>query len=236
MPLVARAPERFLESMEVVFVGSFNPAIFHPEWFLRHGLVATANKPEQADRPPGRVVVTDEVTQVELDEIVLTCDRNRLSFSVSNPSRFPQLRALAESPLRFLPHTPLKALGFNRLAHWKLQSEGYWHTIGHTLAPKELVWNRLLKAPGMGSIRIESDLYSEDPHPYTITVIAEPSKRHKPGLFLSVNMHFDLSRGPDNRSPVENALTILQEKTEEAEQWADKASQAIFEAIPYNEL
>ena len=28
------------EGIALVFLGSFNPAIFQPEWFMRHGLIA----------------------------------------------------------------------------------------------------------------------------------------------------------------------------------------------------
>jgi hypothetical protein len=34
------APDPFSESLNVVLVGSFNPAIFQPEWFVRQKLIS----------------------------------------------------------------------------------------------------------------------------------------------------------------------------------------------------
>jgi hypothetical protein len=49
------------QGIDVVLVGSFNPAIFHPQWFLRHGLIGE----EEAD-PQGVKVVSADVTEIRV--------------------------------------------------------------------------------------------------------------------------------------------------------------------------
>lgn len=55
-----------IEGISVVFLGDFNPAIFHPEWFARHGLIS---EPDLKDSIAE--VVTGQVALVKLGGIRL---------------------------------------------------------------------------------------------------------------------------------------------------------------------
>ena len=37
------------EGLDVIVVGSFNPAIFHPEWFLRHNLIGDQDSKDDVE-------------------------------------------------------------------------------------------------------------------------------------------------------------------------------------------
>jgi len=57
MSSATRTPEA--EGLDVVLVGSFNPAIFHPEWFFRQGIVAEQDAKEAIIQDGGRNKLRD---------------------------------------------------------------------------------------------------------------------------------------------------------------------------------
>lgn len=64
------------EGLEVVVIGSFNPAIFHPEWFLGQKFIAE----EEAKSSEEQLnVVGREVTDIQLCGMKLLCLHDRLS-------------------------------------------------------------------------------------------------------------------------------------------------------------
>ena len=77
----------------MVVVGSFNPAIFHPEWFLRQKLIG------DQDAKDGQVkVVSSEFTDVQLCGLKLFCMSERLSLGTSNISQAARLQDLHVAP------------------------------------------------------------------------------------------------------------------------------------------
>ena len=165
-------------------VGSFNPAIFHPQWFIRHELIGE----EEAD-PHGVKVVSSEVTEIRISEIRLVCIGDRLTLGTQNIAYEEKLRDLAEGILSLLLHTPIRACGINPSAHYQLENVDYWHKIGHTLAPKELIWNDLFVTPGLKNLTIQSKASPQDLNEVNVTVA--PSARFNQGLLIYVNSHFD---------------------------------------------
>jgi hypothetical protein len=178
-----RTPEA--EGLEVVVVGSFNPAIFHPEWFLRQDLIGDQDAKDAATK-----VVSRNVTDVELCGIRLVCIPERVVLSTSNISQAPRIQDLLVRILMLLPHTPVSACGINPWAHYRVSSTDYWHKIGHTLAPKDLIWKDLFKSPGMLSLTIQEPRAGEFPGQINVTV--EPSLTFAPGILVKSNYHYGL--------------------------------------------
>lgn len=171
--------------MNVVLVGSFNPSIVQPYWLASKGLV----KPEEAEHADVEVI-SRELVSFRLPEslgIQVTLDRFQIA-EASAPSR-ELLRDLAEGVLRYLPETPLAAMGINHNYHYRVATEDAWHAFGHHVAPKEM-WEGVLREPGTRSLILQG--VRPDEYAGRVIVQIEPSLRVHPGIFVALNDHFQL--------------------------------------------
>ena len=180
MSNVTRTPEA--EGLDVVLVGSFNPAIFHPEWFFRQGLIAEQDALEAKIQD-----VSGEITVAQLCGLRLQCVGDRFSLGTNNVSLAERMQDLILQTFTLLSHTPITACGINPRVHYSVVSTDYWHKIGHTLAPKEPVWNDLFEQPGMQSLTIKAPRTGEFPGEINATV--EPSMKFPPGIYVRANYY-----------------------------------------------
>jgi len=145
-------PEPDISGANVVLIGSFNPKIFQPEWFLRQNLLPESEA-EEADIK----VIHPEVCQFETERFVIQVTSERF-IAASKASTNPEpLRDLVLGAFFILEHTPVTAMGLNRQMHFQMNSESEWNKIGDRLAPKEGWTGVLGDKPGMLSLIIQSD-------------------------------------------------------------------------------
>jgi hypothetical protein len=201
MSIGNRTPEA--EGLQVMVIGSFNPAIFHPEWFLRQKLVGEEDaKQAQVD------VVGREVTDIQLCGMKLLCLDDRFSLGISNISHAARLQDFLLQIFALLPHIPITACGINPYAHYLVGDTEYWHKIGDTLVPKELVWKELFKErPGMQSLTIKVLRKGDFPGEVNLTV--EPSAKFNPGIFIRSNYHYPVTSGAVHSGASELILKFL---------------------------
>ncbi|MDL5156023.1 hypothetical protein [Actinomycetospora termitidis] len=171
-----------IEAASIVLAGSLNPGIFHPQWFARHDLIRSAEAEEAQE-----VLVTAEYSRFETEWFSIEVLPDRMSLLTQLSPYYPLLRDLALSIIQILPHTPIQAVGLNRSAHYELDNEELWHSVGHRLAPKD-VWNDILKSPGTRRLTVQGE--RPDTHKGMILVTVEPSLRLGHGLFVDINDHF----------------------------------------------
>jgi hypothetical protein len=174
----------------VVAVGSFNPAIFHPQWFVRHGLIR-----EQEGADAKLHVTHNEAAIFSTSWFLLQSTKDQFVLASEDPTKTLPLRDLAMSTFALLEHTPIRAYGFNRYAHFKMESEAAWHELGHFLAPK-LAWEGVLEKPGLRSLVIQgtrAGLAAD-----VVFIHVEPSLKINPGVFVHVNPHrgFEVDKLP----------------------------------------
>lgn len=217
-----RTPES--EGLDVVVVGSFNPAIFHPEWFLRHKLIA---EPDVNDA--GVTVVTSEVADMRLCGLHLLCISERLSIGTANISQAARLQDLLIQMFTLLPHTPVTACGINPSVHYSVSDIGYYHKIGHTLAPKELIWNELVEQPGMQALTIKAPRKGDFPGEINITV--EPSAKFSPGVFVRSNRHYGLPSNSVHAGATDLLLDFMRAEWTSACDMARRVANTIFDKI-----
>jgi hypothetical protein len=176
-------PKPELEDVNIVLVGSFNPAIFHPVWFAREKLI----QQEEADRANIKIV-SPEVSVFSIGWLALEVTLDRFAARTSQIQHIEPLRDLVRGTFGLLRHTPVKHMGLNRQSHFLSPSEDAWHQLGHRLAPKE-PWAGLLEKPGMRRIQMQG--IRPDAYKGRITVAVEPSLRLKPfGAYIEVNDHY----------------------------------------------
>ncbi len=225
MSAAPRTPQA--EGLDVVLVGSFNPAIFHPEWFFRQAIVA-----EQDAKEAKIEEVSSEITVVQLCGMRIQCVSDRFGVGTMNISVAERMQDLILQTFTLLSHTPIIACGINHLAHYSVSNIESWHKIGHTLAPKELVWNDLLEQPGMQSLTIKGPRKGEFPGETNVTV--EPSAQFSPGIFVRVNYHYGLPRETVHAGAAEQALKFIKSEWKTACGMARKVAEQIFTKINDN--
>jgi hypothetical protein len=222
MSVATQTPEA--EGLDVVLVGSFNPAIFHPEWFFRQGIIT-----EQDSKEAKVQDVSGEITLIQICGIVLQCVGDRLSLGTKNISNAERMQDFIRQTFSVLSHTPITACGINPHIHYLVGNDAYWHKIGHTLAPKELVWNELLEKPGMQSLTIKAPRGGD--YPGEINATVEPSVAHKPGVFVKVNYHYGLPRDSVRAGSAELVLKFIESEWKPACGMARKVADQIFTKI-----
>ncbi len=187
----------------IVLKGQFTPALFSPAWLLAQGLIGV----QEYDDVKLNFINT-EIASFATGWLDFYASADTLQFSTSDDSEIERLRDIAIGILQVLPHTPLVALGINRHFHSLCRSVAEWHAIGDLLAPKA-PWADIVSVPGMTNVTILGQRDSK--FAGRIQVQVEPSYTVMPGIFLTVNDHYDLGGGEnkiETREDVETALRI----------------------------
>lgn len=222
MSVTIRTPEA--EGLDVVLVGSFNPAIFHPEWFSRQGIISDQDSKEAKVQS-----VSGEITVVQFGGILLQCVNDKFSLGTKNISNAERMQDLIRQTFGLLSHTPITACGINPHVHYLVGNDAYWHKIGHMLAPKDLVWDELLEQPGMQSLTIKAPRKGDFPGEINATV--EPSAKHLPGVFVKVNYHYGIPLDAIHAGAADLALKFIEAEWKPACGMARKVAEQIFTKI-----
>ena len=123
-----------LTHLSIVLLGAFNPAIFHPEWLERFGIIP-AQDAEWAEgeraiveevkfgehrlikKGGGSLLVSPEFAIIDFPGIRLTIDRERFQCLTDQRKRFKDVKMITQKSFECLSHTPIKAGGINIDSH-----------------------------------------------------------------------------------------------------------------------
>jgi hypothetical protein len=217
-----RAPDA--EEISLVLLGSLNPGIFHPEWFRRQEILS----PQDADEAKVKIL-SPEVTEVLFLDMKLDVFPNRLVLETLDASRAEKLQDIILNILSKLPHTPITACGLNNTIQFDLDDEEYWHKIGHTLAPKDLIWNNVLEKPGMALLSVKGVL--SEKFTGEINVNVAPSRKFMHGLLVSSNYHYSVPRDEKGTPRSAEVPDYVQQMWKPALEKARAVAYEIFEKI-----
>jgi hypothetical protein len=81
--MAQRIPE--VNSVSIVLVGTFNPSIFQPQWFVRQNLL-----PQEEGNKADVKIIAPQVCQFETERFVIQVTANRFS-ATSKPDANPSL-------------------------------------------------------------------------------------------------------------------------------------------------
>ena len=188
------------ESASIVLVGSFNPAILHPQWFAKHGLI-----PEGEAKTAEVAVVSSQFTAVQFAWFALQVMDERFTATTTDPSQYRALEECVSGTFALLEFTPIVAMGLNSERHVRVPSEDIWTPLEDKLAPRE-VWTSVLPGSrdGASALQTLSVVGARPESPATrFGVTIEPSHRFQPGLFLRTNEHFGFDEGGDATVPMQ---------------------------------
>jgi hypothetical protein len=204
-----RHPE--ISGAVIVLLGSFNPRIFQPEWFVRQNLL-----PEKEAQAADIKVIVPQVCHFETERFVVQAMEERFVASTKANTNSASLRDLVQGAFYILEHTPVSALGLNFAKHFAMSSEENWHKIGDRLAPKD-GWNEVLEGrPGLRSMVILTN--KTEPKGALFTVKVEPSLSVKHGVYFETNEHYP---APETE-PLKGLMDILAVRWEGAEAYASR--------------
>lgn len=215
-----------LAGTALVLLGSFNPSIFQPAWFVRQNLLTA----EEAEGPAAKVkVIHPQVSQFETESYAVQVTAERFA-AISKPNTpGVLLRDLVLGTFYVLEHTPVRALGINRLMHFRMPSEAAWHQLGDRLAPKD-AWREILGnevqsgRPGMLTLEIVATRHDAPEIPMRVKV--QPSGKVKPyGVYFETNEHY---AAPD-ADGLRALLETLRERFEDAERYAERIANHIMD-------
>jgi len=173
-----------VEETGFVVTGEMVPTIFQPFWFARNNLI----RDEEADKATV-TVIHKQGASFSTDWFTFVATTDRIVLTTEDPSKFLPLRDLLSGILNLLEHTPIRALGFNTDAHYSAPTEEAWHRLGDYYAPK-VGWERVLVKPGMLDVLVKGT--REGSKSAGVHIRIEPSVKFSPGVYFSINEHFDL--------------------------------------------
>jgi hypothetical protein len=174
-------PRLELAGASVIFVGSFNPAIFHPSWFEKEGLLPAR---EAAHAATEVTIATREIMVFETDWLSVQVTQERCAFSTIQTAQELPLRDLALGTFRVLEHTPIAAMGMNHESHFLLRDREQWDAVGFHFAP-QAPWDGILDDPRLRSLTTE--IARKEMEGWRRVEVA-PSARVEPfGVYVGIN-------------------------------------------------
>lgn len=229
---LAPSPER--QSLSVVFLGSFNPRIFHPTWFERENLIRPSELAQSLSEGNESLLITPDLTRCEIGpEISIECLTNRLALNAATTLGEERLRSLATRIIEKLPHTPITAVGLNHILVYEILREDDWHRIGDILVPKDDIWEKVMEGrPGLAILRVED--FRSGPPPVRVWATIEPVREsHPPYRFqIHVNWHGDIPQdSPNGDSRAELASQFIESQWESALDFGPRLADRIFQAL-----
>jgi hypothetical protein len=189
-------PQPEAETLSLVFIGEFVPQLVQPSWLARLDLLPAS----EADAA-NVAVISNEVTEFAADWLNVQATRQRVQLQTTLSHSFIALNDIGRGIIASMPLARVMGMGINYDAHFKLDSERIWHSVGHRLAPKEL-WNTVTKEPGLNTLIIEG--MRRDDHQGKYHYRVGPSPLASPyGLLASVNDHYEIQAETPKQSVAE---------------------------------
>ena len=185
-----------LSEVEVIVLGDFDPALFIPDWFVRHGLL-----PEPAAGEAGVSLIAPPVTEFTFDWLHLQVSAGHFSAGTSQAPHVRVCDLVVRVFRERLPDTPLRAFEINRYVHFPVRSLDERDRIGRMLAPVEAWGGCVLNLGRDGEHGGMTSLTMSQLDPPgraaggRINVTVEPSNRigdPRAGIYVCVNDHYPI--------------------------------------------
>ena len=208
----------------VVLVGNLNPAIFTPDWFLRHGLI-TSEEYETHTLD----VVHSQITQFRTEWFELAVEPNKFNISTTQDPRIRICDITVRTFGELLPHTPLARLGINRQIHFRVGNETARDRLGWNLAPPDAwgEWAPMLKSGtgpkhgGLASITMQQRDVDDRPAGHVSATVQPSNLIPRPlGVYVQVNDHYELA-DPSSAKGASEIVELLKKNFDKSQQRSD---------------
>ena len=221
--------------LSIVFLGKFNPLLFHPEWFVKYGImkdeeakIALANNGQEGKN----AIVSSNVTYFQTEDFEFTVDQNKMQILSLKGVETTALD-FAVSTMKHLGSTTINACGFNYISNTRINTKEDYQLIGDTLAPKDC-WSDMLGEDVSGNER-KSGLTCikmtkrKDNNEGAINFVLEPSATVEQGVYIQINDHcFFGKEGNDSQSVSEFVLKNFSERIKYLSSLKEKVLGRVF--------
>lgn len=216
-----------VQGVSIVALGNFNPVIFQPLWFSVHNLI----REDEASAAEVKLI-HNEVTIFSTNWFALQVTDGRFLIETQDPTMYRPIRDLALGTFQILEHTPVRAFGFNKDQHFRVESTEAWHAFGDFFAPKK-AWSDILKKPGLRTLTIQGKRDGCDAD--SIMLRVEPSQKVPQGIFITVNEHYEVGKVPSDKpgDSIKVFLAALQESWDSFLAYCDESARHLL-AAPQN--
>jgi hypothetical protein len=188
-----------VETDSIVLLGHFNPSLLQPKWLEAQRLF------EGREIEVGETLITPPVTELNLGWLQVQVMEGRASFTTTEEvTSAGLLRDFVVDLFRVLEHTPVSAIGMNRLQHFGLPS-GAWDRLISKLGPYAPVRDGL---PGAVTKSLAWEAPREDGLTGHRALTLQPSARLEGGAWISWNSHVAL--GDEQRGS--DAVEVLEQR------------------------
>ena len=177
-------PTLYLQGMNIVFLGDFNPTIFQPAWFVAQGLIGE-NEGETANIQ----AITPDVVVFTMDWLRVQVTRERFQVSTEQEPYYEMMRDMLIGTFTILEHTPIHSMGINLDYHYRMPSVKAWHEFGHVLTPKNH-WDGIIDEPGLLNLTMQGK--RPDEYSGLVRVTVAPSVKVSPGVHIGINDHYEV--------------------------------------------
>lgn len=219
-----------ISGCSVVLLGQFNPAIFHPAWLYGKGIE------EETSEDNGEVLTHRQIAQFSIDTRSYIIRPERFQLETVTAPWVKILDITTKIFGEFLYHTPISAVGINRIAHFKLPSLSSRTKLGRLLAPIE-PWGDFgqrmepsndSSVGGLKSLTMRQ-MSTLGGHAWETSVTIEPSVRiaANTGVYMQINAHHLLSDATQAHGS-EEAMALLGSRFDGAVNDADKIIDTIM--------
>jgi hypothetical protein len=173
-------------------------------------------------------IIRPEVTIFSIEWCRIEVTEDRFAVGTTHEAYFERLAELVIKTFRILEHSPIRVMGINYDVHFRVESEEKWHEFGHKLTPKG-IWARMFDNPGMRSLTIEESI-RPDGYEGRIQVKVEPSIQLHPGIYISVNDHYE-TKEKNKVLASKLIITILEKEHAKALLRSKEICQKIMEEV-----
>jgi hypothetical protein len=169
--------------ISLVVVGHMNPAIHHPGWYLRNGLIS--EKEFEVAIAGGDLVTLPQLAQFTADPIQINCDPRRWRASALHGTDPERVASIARTVFdEKLQETPVGALGINFEMHLGTTCK----SVAERLAELACTLPFEFQCKAGSSARIT---FTEKSDLGQFSCKIEPSVRSAETLFLGFNIHVE---------------------------------------------
>lgn len=195
----------------IVLLGNFNPLIFRPGWFGKHGLIGEA----EADAASIEIIHPD-LCIFKTDWFHLQVDRRRFIVSTDQKPFIRLADLVVKTFKNYLSHTPSGILGINRAIHFPTSGQEALGYVGKKLAPREPwgEWGQRIDEDdsqehgGLRALVMEQRALDDRVCGH-IQAKVGPSDKVKYGVAVDINDHYEIE-DPGNATDCREVASIVE--------------------------
>lgn len=225
------------KTVGVVLIANFNPLMFHPEWFQKHGII-NSDEVDDVLKRKNEMICAPGFTSFYTSQLLVRVEDQRFEVTALKEPFVAALDA-CKKVFEGLETLTIMAMGINTMAHFRMPDVSTYHKFGDILAPKDR-WKAFLgpyvsgddRKGGLLSLSM-STLKPDGKGKKTIKVerssmFSFPSV----GIFLNSNNHFSF-QSADSSSGIDanDAMEILSANFESSLMEVEVFQQELFKDL-----